>query len=298
MAGLDLGLLAAFEAVYLERSVSQAALRLGVRQPTISAALARLRDFFADELFLRSGGAMQPTPKAVRLAPRINHVLSELRKAVDDEAPFSPDTETRVFTIVSNDYATFVLGPPIVEIMAREAPHVDLRMIAADKAEVPGLLEKGLADVAIGVFPSPPDRFVVQTLFTEHFVGVARENHPILERPITPEAFAAADHALFTTRRDASGEVDKAFLQRGLRRRISLTLPHFLALPEILARSDMVASIPSRAARFFVQSGLSVFDLPLSIPRWTLSMVWSPTTRHDPAATWLRSRILGAAQRL
>lgn len=299
LSGLDLSLLVAFEAVYLDRSVSAAAVRLGVRQPTLSASLARLRDIFADELFVRSAGAMQPTPKAVRLAPRVQRALSELRNAIDDEAPFTPDMDARAFTIASNDYATFVLGPPIVEIVAREAPHVDLRIIAAEKGEVPSLLEKGQVDVALGVFPGLPDRLVAQTLYTEHFVGVARADHPLLAcTPVTLDAFAAADHALFTIRRDVSGEIDAALHQRGLRRRVGLTLPHFLALPTILARSDLVASIPSRAAKCFVDAGLAVFDLPVPVLPWKLCMAWSPISRQDPAMAWFRSRILQVAQQL
>jgi DNA-binding transcriptional LysR family regulator len=299
LARLDLTLLLAFEAVYLERNVSVAAARLGVRQPTLSASLARLREIFADELFVRSAGSMQPTPKALRLAPGIGRALSELRKAIDDEVPFSPDTETRAFTIVSNDYSTFVLGPAIVEIVSREAPHVNLRMIAAEKSEVPALLEKGVADIALGVFPGASERFVEQTLYTEHFVGVGRADHPLLKQtPVTLEAFAAANHALFTIRRDTSGEIDAALLQRGLRRRIGLTLPHFLALPNILTRSDLVASIPSRATKSFIDAGLRVFDLPLNVSPWKLGMLWSPTSRQDPATAWLRSRILQVAQLL
>lgn len=297
LASLDMTLLLSFEAVYQSKSVSVAAQRLGVRQPTVSAALARLRVLFGDELFVRAAGEMRPTPKALRIAPGITAALTRLRETVADAVPFSPADAKRTFTIASNDYASLVLVPGLVAALTAEAPNVDLRVIGYDKDDVPGLIDRGEIDLALGVFQTPPDRAVRQILYRERFVGIARASHPMLARgPVSLEAYAGADHALVTLRRDAVGEIDGALRQRGLSRRVALTLPHLLALPGALLAGDLVAAIPARAAAILARDGLSLFEIPLNLPAWTLEMLWNPGARSERASAWFRATVAAVAR--
>lgn len=297
--GFDLNLLLTFEAVNEARSVSGAAERLGVRQPTVSAALARLRALVGDELFVRAGGAMQPTAKALRIAPSVTQALAQLRETLSDAAPFAPKAARRSFTLASTDYSTIVLLPRLLKALKQEAPSIDLRVLGYDKDDVPSLIDRGLIDLALGVFPDPPERAVRQALYADRFVGIARSGHPILaDRPVSLENYAAANHALVTLRRDATGEIDRVLRQRGLTRRVALTLPHVLALPAMLRCSDLIAAMPERAAKLLCVEGLEIFKIPLNLAEWRLEMLWNPSARSDQASAWFRAKVAEAARSL
>lgn len=295
-ASLDLNLLLAFEALNETRSVSRAADRLGLRQPAMSAALGRLRLAFSDQLFVRASGAMQPTPRAARLASAVTKALGELREAMND-APFEPLATNRIFTIASTDYTTLVLLPHVMAALEREAPNVDLRIVGYDKGDIPDLLDRGEIDLALGVFRSPSDNAVRKFLCPEHFVGLARKGHPSIKNgAIDLLEYAGAHHALVSVRRDAIGEIDLALETLGLVRRIAVVLPHMLVLPPLLARSDLVAAVPKRAADAMLTDDIKTFEIPLTLSMWRIEMLWNPASRRDQASVWLRSKILRAAE--
>jgi DNA-binding transcriptional LysR family regulator len=284
----DLNLLVTFEAMDKARSVSGAARLLGLSQPAASAALSRLRKAMGDELFAYAGGTMQPTPVARRLAPGVHAALSDLRGVIEAERKFDPATAQNSFTIGVTDYASSVIAPALMAWVAKAAPSVHLRLHAYDKVGVAPLIEGGHLDLAIGGFAEPPDRLVATALLRESFVGVARTGHPALNGPMDASRFAALDHVLFTLARDSRGVVDDALAALGLERRVRLALPHLMALPEILRKTDLVAAAPARAAALF-GPGIVLFDLGfLGLSPWTLHMLWSPYARKDRAAAWLR----------
>lgn len=296
LRGVDLNLLLAFEAIAAARSVTAAAQAMGVRQPAMSSSLARLRALFGDPLFVRAGGGLRPTPKAERLTPRVAAALAAIRLALGEEAAFDPAAAQRVFTLALTDYASAVVGPPLVARVRAEAPGVDLRVIGYQKGEVGALIAGGAADLALGVFPDPPEGCVVTPVAQDRFVGLARRGHPATEGSLTVEAWAAFDHALVTLSRDAHGVVDAALAERGLTRRVALTLPHVLALPAILAASDLIAAAPDRLARRLCGETLTPFALPIDFPPWRLEMLWSPLARADRSAAWLRASVAAVAR--
>lgn len=289
----DLNLLLVFEAMDNARSVSGAARQLGLSQPATSAALSRLRSKLGDELFTYAGGAMQPTPMARRLAPGLHAALDALRGTLDTERHFDPSTTQTCFTIGATDYASAVIAPQLFARLARDAPGIDLRIQAYDKPGVGALIDGGALDLVIGAFADPPERAVATPLMQESFVGVARTGHPALAAPLDAQVFAGLDHALFTLGRDGRGVVDDALSAMGLVRRVRVTLPHLMALPEILRSSDLVATVPARAAVRF-GAGLDQFDLGfLGLSHWTIHMLWSPFARRDAAHAWLRDTVIG-----
>lgn len=294
----DLNLLLVFEAMDKARSVSGAARQLGLSQPATSAALSRLRRTLGDELFTYAGGAMQPTPLARRLAPGIHATLDGLRGTLDAERHFDPATTRACFTLGVTDYASAVIAPQLFAGLACEAPGIDLRLQAYEKAGVGGLIDGGVLDLVIGTFADPPERAVATPLMQESFVGVARMGHPALAAPLDAQAYAGLDHALFTLGRDGRGVVDDALSAMGLARRVRVTLPHLMALPEILRSTNLVAAVPSRAAARF-GDGLVTFDLDfLGLSTWTVHMLWSPFGRRDAGHMWLRETVVGVCKRL
>jgi len=294
---LDLNLLVAFEALADTRSVSLSAARLGLRQPAMSAALARLRRALGDELFVRARGAMLPTPRALALAPGVSRALADLRQTLRSETRFDPRTTARTFYIASTDYTSFVIAPPLQRDVAVSAPKVDLRFVGYDKDDIPELVDRGAIDLAFGTFRPPPARAVHQKLCAERFVGLARKGHPLLRRrKIDVASWAAASHALVSVRRDARGAVDDTLAGHGLSRRVALVLPHMLALPRILETTDLVATVPERIALHSAGASLRPFELPIDVPPWNIEMLWNPASRRDAAHAWLRACALAAGR--
>lgn len=297
LSEIDLNLLVAFEAMLDERSVTGAARRVGIGQPSMSDALRRLRLMFRDELFVRAAGAMQPTPKALRAAPGLQAALRQLRATLGEQLPFDPGSARQAFTVAATDYATLVLLPPVTARLRDEAPQVDLCVLGYEKSGVGAMLARGEADIALGVFPQPPGETVAVPLFEERFVGVARRGHSAVQpgASLNAAAYAALPHALVTVRQDRSGALDKALAQLGLQRRIAVTLPHMLVLPALLHSSDLVAAMPERVARGALAAGLDVFEIPVAMPPWTVAMLWNPAARTDQATAWLRRCVQDAA---
>jgi DNA-binding transcriptional LysR family regulator len=295
----DLNLLQAFDALFTERSVTRAARRLAIGQPAMSDTLRRLRLVFADELFVRAAGAMQPTPKARALAEEIGPLLAGMRRVVDGHMSFSPREANDTFTLASTDFTTLVLVPSLLAEIRRRAPAVDLRVTGYEKEAVGGMLDRGEVDLAFGVFPDPPDNLVRTRLFAERFVGLVRADHPSLGNgAIDLPTFVALPHALVSVRRDERGAIDQVLARLGLRRRIALVVPYMLLLPSVLATSDLIAIVPERVAKTILGPELRAFELPIETERWSVSMLWSPAARADQATSWLRGLIVEVAQSL
>lgn len=293
LAQIDLNLLVAFEALFEERSVTLAAQRLYLGQPATSAALGRLRTLFHDELFIRVGREMRPTAKAQTIAPGIFAALQQVRQTLQSHQSFEAASDSRSLAIGSADYMSFVLLPKLIAHCQQTAPCLNFRIIEFEKDMVGDLLEKGIVDLAIGVFPHPPRQSLCLPLFQECFVGIARQNHPALaQKPMTLDVFANLSHALHTIRRDEIGVVDRVLAQYNLQRRVALTVPHVLVLPSIIASSDLITVIPTRMAQYFSRiNEIEVFELPINLDPWTVSMLWSQLSDNDEASRWLRQTL-------
>ena len=290
---IDLNLMVAFQALMAERSVSAAAAKLGISQPSMSSALARLRVLFDDALFVRSGRDMMPTTRAMQIDVQVSQGLAQLRAAFDPPAAFNPATSRRVFNVSGGDYATMVILPPLASHLAQQAPFVDLRFRFIEKSAVYQMLDGDALDLALGVFPDPPKRLAIKPLFQERFVSVARRNHPLLKDRLTLEDFVAIAHLLVTERGDAVGAIDEALTRQGLRRRVALTVPHVLVVPAVLSSTDLIATVGERAASLFAKAApLALHETPVSVPPWQMSMLWSRQKSSDLGLAWLRS-VLG-----
>lgn len=301
LATIDLNLLVAFEALFEEQSVTLAAQRLHLGQPAMSAALGRLRVLFKDDLFIRIG-KMQPTSKALEIAPGILAALHRVRQTLEASQVFDPKSSQRSLAIGSSDYTSYVVLPKLLEFCSQAAPGLNIRVIGFEKDSVSELLEQGAIDVALGVFPNPLPQTNCVALFQEHFVGIARQGHPAVPSElrgarsangtIPLQAFANLPHALATIRRDATGEIDKLLAHHQLQRRIAVTIPHMLVLPALIATNDLIAAIPHRiAVQFANLHHLELFELPVKTETWTVSMIWSKLTDQDTANVWLRQTL-------
>jgi DNA-binding transcriptional LysR family regulator len=282
-----------------ERTVSGAALRLGVSQPAMSATLARLRLLFDDELLVRSGRTMLPTVRAVQIETQVAQALAQLRTALQPPSRFDPATSRRVFNVSGGDYATMIILPLLAAHLAEAAPFIDLRFRFVEKDATVDLLDADQLDLALGVYPKPPKRLCLQPLFEERFVCVARRGHPGLRDGLTLASFIALPHLLVTERGDATGAVDEALARLGLTRHVKLTVPHVLVVASVLPGSDLIASVGARAARMFARAAsVDIHEPPVSLPAWRLSMLWSRQKAGDLALAWLRDVRVGIGSKI
>ncbi len=293
LAGFDLNLLKAFDALYGERHVTHAGQRIGLSQSAMSGALTRLRELFKDELFVRSPTGMQPTPRADDLAGPVSAALRLVQEVLQASA-FDPGVARHTVTIAMTDYAAFVLLPPLLARLAVDAPGLDVQVRGIfGRHEALNLIDSGEANLAIGFPVEAPARILARPLLHEGFACIARRGHPAFAVGAGLEAFAAAPHLLVSPEGDRMGLVDHELAARGLQRRVVLSLPQFLVAPFVIADTDLVATLASRVARRFAAAGLgiAVYEPPIALPGWPLAMMWHRRVDDHPATLWLRDRI-------
>jgi DNA-binding transcriptional LysR family regulator len=295
LAALDLNLLVAFEALMAERNVTRAGQRVGLGQPAMSAALARLRLIFKDELLVRVPGApMRPTGKAAALYQPVSDVLARVRQVFDAETEFDPSAARAVFRIATSDHPGTLVLPRFLEVLAREAPGIDVRMFALDKRHAFDLVDRNEIDMVIGSFRNIPKRIRRQRLYTDGYVCIARRGNPHLGRRgrITLDAYAAASHVLVTLAADDRGVVDEVLAKHDLRRRVAVTVADFHLVPRIVERTDMLGHLPRRIAAELTRAfDLVVLEPPLPLPPWNVDVFWGGVSDAEPGAKWFRERL-------
>ncbi|MDP2310872.1 MAG: LysR family transcriptional regulator [Pseudomonadota bacterium] len=289
---LDLNLLLVLEALLEERSVTRAAARMGLTQSALSHALGRLREHIGDPLFVRGPTGMVPTPRAEALAGPVHEALTTIRGALDSR-PFDPSTARGVVRLGTTDYAAFVLVPGLTARLRAEAPGLDLHVSSIPSEGITELVS-GAVDVVI-TRPLGGDvrgGLYQQVVFEDDFLCVLRAGHPAADR-FDLDAFLAWPHVLVAPRGQTGGVVDTVLATRGLARRVAVLLPHFLVAPHIVAGSDAIVTLAARVARRLAEPlGLILRPPPLALPGFTMAMVWHERTHRDPAARWVRERVM------
>jgi DNA-binding transcriptional LysR family regulator len=294
---VDLNLLVALDALLAERNVSRAAVRLHLSQPATSALLARLRELFGDPLLLRSARGMLPTPRALELLGPVKQVLDEIDAIVQPRAAFDPARAVQTFTLSASDYVEYALLPTLVDYLERKAPGVRLAVRPLDLETVAKQMESGEVDLCITGLQNAPAGLHQQPLYAERMVSVVRRKHPGVGTHLTLEKFCSLEHILVSVRGSGfSARVDDALAKLGRKRRARLAVPHFLLVPEIVARSDMIGALPERLARGYANK-LRMFELPLEIGGFTVGQIWHERNQREPAQLWLREVLLELARK-
>jgi DNA-binding transcriptional LysR family regulator len=280
-----------------ERHVTRAAEKLHLSQPAVSNALSRLRTALGDELFLRKPGGVEPTALALSLAGPVGEVLDRLRQTLSVRAPFEPATADRVFPVAFSEYAESVLAPPLLALMQKEAPNALLAIRHADRTNALDLLDAEEAELAIGVLPEPPALYTRLRLLPEGFLTLMRKGHPLAEGELTIPRFASFPHLLHSPNGSRDGALDGPLREAGHPRRLGAVVAHLGAVPEILARTDMVMTLSSRLAlRLAAVHGLVVRPVPLQFRHTRLSLIFHRRFEADAGHAWLRRTVLAVAR--
>ena len=288
---LDLNLLRALDALLDERSVTRAASRLALTQPAVSGALARLRDAFGDPMFVRTRHGVLPTPRALALAGPLKRLLADA-EALVRPAEFDPGAADLLFSIAATDYAERTLVTPFLAELRGRAPRVRLAVRHVEEARLMAQMERGEIDLALTIPEAAPPQLHARRLYEERYVCALRADHPDAEGGLTLERFCALDHVLVSPAGGGfRGPTDAALEALGRRRRVAVSVPSFLALPDLLRASDLVAVAPERLLRGV--PGVALLKLPLDVPGFTMVAAWHERTHQDPAHRWARA-LLGA----
>jgi DNA-binding transcriptional LysR family regulator len=277
------------------RGVSAAARRLGVSQPAMSHALRGLRAALGDPLLVAGARGMAPTPRAAALEAPLRRLLAELEVALSEGPGFDPARATRRFTLATWDGLGLNLLPGLLAHLRVHAPGVDLvvRPLPPDGAG-PGL-EAGLLDLALEVRPAELPGLRQRAVVDDDFVCVVRADHPAVGATLDLATFLRLPHVLISPQGEGRSVVDLRLAERGLERRVQLRIHSFLAAPLVVARSDLVLTAPrSLAEAMGALAPLRLLPPPLSLPPFTVKMVWHERREADPAHAWLRAAVAGA----
>jgi DNA-binding transcriptional LysR family regulator len=289
--GVNLNLLAAFDALMAERNVTRAARRAGVTQSAMSNSLAQLRALFEDPLFRRVAHGIEPTPRALELGARVHEGLALLGRALAPPA-FDPEASQRTFVLAASDQAELVVLPGLLRRLSRDAPGVRVEVRPWGLHEVPDLLARGEADLMIGFYDRVPPRHRHQLLFDDEYVCLARRGHPRIGKRLTLKVWLELPHVLVSQRPGSPGTVDVVLARRSLRRTVGARVSHFLLVPPLVARTDMVAALSARIADIFAEPfGLRRFPPPVALPKGRMGQAWHEQMDADPGHLWLRRQI-------
>ena len=297
---LDLNLLYVLVALENKRSVSAAALALQKSQPAVSGALARLRQFFNDPLFVRSGNSMQPTPRAATLIGAARQVLERVGADIVSTPTFNPENDHQTISVALSDVGEVVFLPAILRELRRRVPNALVRSVSLPAADVAAGLESGSIDLAVGYFPDlRKSNFFQQALFTDTFASLVRLDHPVTARKLTLKQYLQLEHAVVHAESRTEEVMERYLARSRIRRKVVLSTPHFASAPIIVAQSDLIVTIPAPLAHYFARASANVrtVGLPFEPPRIQLKQFWHRKFHHDQRNAWLRSRVCDLFQR-
>ncbi|MBK4715962.1 MULTISPECIES: LysR family transcriptional regulator [Tenebrionibacter/Tenebrionicola group] len=298
LRGFDLNLLLVFDALLRTGSVTAAAQELSLSQPACSHALARMRRMLGDRLFVRSAGTMRPTPFARYLAPSISAMLHSLSGCLASAQHFDPPTSRHIFTCAATDYTGYALLPHFISRLQMQAPQMHINIMELRTADSLDDLRAGRIDFSLGARGEnerlPADIHAVDGLVDEYVV-MARMRHPVIGTRLTLERYLACRHIVVRPWHDEPGVIDGVLAHKGLTRQIALQLPTMLGTPFIVAKSDLVLTMPRHAALTFSHiAELDIFPVPFPTPEYRLRICSHSSALNSSVHRWVEQRLLDA----
>ena len=309
IAKIDLNLLVYLDVLLREGSVTKAANQLSITQPAMSNGLKRLRDLFKDPLLVRTSDGMTPTKRALELQPTIRDVLSKLESSIQPETEFNPETSTRTFRIMASDYAESTLLLELIEELSYKAPNITLDLITPSDVTFHDV-EQGKVDMAINRFDELPLSFHQKVIWYDQFACVLNKNNPRCEN-FNLDNYLSGQHiwvsktgfgigvGIDPNEVQKLGWVDAELTKIGKQRQIRVFTRHYHAALQLAKTQNLIATLPSRAAKIFKDDpDIVVLPPPLDIPPIALKMAWSALLQHDAGHIWLRRLIADVSERM
>lgn len=293
LSRIDLNLFTVFDAIYREGGITPASKRLHLSQPAVSHALGRLRELLNDPLFERHGNEMTPTPLARSLAATIRDSLGDLEHMLQRAGRFDAASSSRRFTIAVRESQEIAFLPKLAALLSTQAPHLELSMVRIERRDLEDELQSGELDVAIDVALPVSADVRRERVSAEPLVVLARPGHPQANGAISLEDYLSAEHVLVTGRRRGGGYEDIALGRLGMSRRIRLRCQQHAAACEIVRQTDwLVTMTRAQACVANARTNNQTLTFPVGISPMESFLYWHANADADPAAQWLRGRLL------
>ncbi len=293
---LDLNLLTALDALLEEGSVAAAAERLFLSQPAMSRTLGRIRRTTGDQILVRTGRHMTPTPYALSVQAEVHRLVQQARSVLVPNRVLDLGDLERVFTLQCNEAVTTAIGPKLLAAVQAQAPQVQLRFLAESRTDT-GDLRQGRVDLELGSAPPVLPDLHFETLGSGQLVVVCRQNHPYAQGKPTLEAFVSAPHLIVSRRGRLQDPIDEALETHDLPRRVIGSVPTTTAALHFIGQSDLLVTVPGDLCAEAINAlGLHVAPMPLLLTPLALVQVWHARYDSDPAHVWLRGQVRALVQ--
>lgn len=289
---IDLNLFAVFDAIYTAGSLTKAADILCITQPAVSNSLARLRNMFGDPLFVRSGHTMTPTPVAQNIIGPARQALDLMRNCVLQSHDFNPKTSPKSFHFACRDLVEASILPRLIARIAPVAPLVSINNYDIQRSKVSSALASGQLDFFVDHHVLTAIDIEKRKIAQDKLVAVARKGHATFNEPLSIESLIACGHIKVVQQQDDTSQIDIELSKLGISRKIAMQSHHFLTVPSILVKTDLIAFLPFHLAKHY---DLAIRELPLDISPLTYYLHWHASANEDPAHTWLREQIFDIA---
>jgi len=299
-ADIDLVALRSFCQLMNDRSVSRAAARLGVKQPTMSRVLAKLRFYFDDPLLIRAGGHMVPTPRAVRLEAEIAQVLATMERLSSSPPFFDPTSSETTLRLVATGYFENLFLTKVMSEVAARAPKMQIEIRPPDHLRDVSALESGDIDFLLGWNMKPAPALRSRLLFTDKLVCIARSDHPALRNGgLTYEQYVSIPQVQYDIPgKTTTGQLLEERLSRdGYRHNVKFRVQNFVTVAEVVANTDLISTLSERfAMRFLKHYLLRMVELPVRLPLMRNSAFWHERAQSDPRSRWFRGILVEIAK--
>lgn len=287
---IDLNLLIVFQLMYRERKTGVVAEQLGLSQPAVSNALARLRKVLNDELFERTARGMRPTPYAENIAESVGYALSTLQDGLNFEERFDPAKSDRTFHISMTDLGEMYLLPRLISHLAEHAPQISISTVRDTGRSLNEEMGAGAVDLAVGLLPQLDAGFYQRRLFDQDYVCLMRRDHPLAQGELTLERFSSAQHIVIEARGTGHGRIEELLKRSGVNRIVRLNLPNFMSAPYIVAETDLIATVTEKLALQTANKlGLVAHPHPVQLPSAQINLFWHRRFHQDTGNIWLRN---------
>ncbi|PHP65910.1 LysR family transcriptional regulator [Zhengella mangrovi] len=292
---VDLNLLVVFDAIYTQSGVTKAAETLNLTQPTISHALARLRDHVGDPLFVRQGQKLVPTPAAHKMISPVRRALQTIETTLADLEGFEPATARMTFKLGIHPLTENLLFSPLAERLQQTAPGIGLSSVLLDRRNIEADLAAGIFNVAVDIFLPLPETIMRRRMSGGRSVVVVRQDHPLAHRGMTLDDYLAQRHIIVSTRRQGLGPEDIALSRLGKSRTIALRCQQLGTAMDVVSRSDLVLTMSETFARRSNRlHGNSFLPLPFDVQEIEFYLYWHRNSDSDQANRWLRDQLVSA----
>ncbi len=302
---IDLHLIRVLHTVLTERSVSKAAIRLGMYQPAVSASLKKLRELAGDPLLVRSGAGMVPTDAGLRMLQPSSSILRAAESMFTDARGFEPTTSRQTFRIAASDFLDPLFLPQLVAQIKQQAPHCPIEILPLSaESDYRARLAQGEVDVVIGNWLTPPDDLHLGRLFGDEVVCLVARDHPAVRRESQggwdQASWLAGEHIAPTpTHPGARGVIDEHLDSLGLQRNITARCPHFGLIPSMVASTLLVLTTGRQYCERYVDKlPVKILPCPIQFPRLLYYQLWHERTHASSSAKWLRERVKAVAASL